>query len=156
MASFMNANASFAEIDSSLAGENLKRRAFKEERSTDNRKIMTRVERKCSARPLSTDLFRPVSLISHSRAKDDQNDFCSVLSCSDTAPRVPGVETSCVHCIHRTRIYRLLSFRIFRSRLFSKRMTLLSPQTGSINLSSRMAGRGVMPRSPQRCAYKRP
>lgn len=46
------------------------------------REIMTRVDGNtaCLAGLLLTDLFRPVSLISHSRAKDDQNDFCSVQS----------------------------------------------------------------------------
>lgn len=72
----------------------------------------------CLAGLLSTDLFRPVSPISHSprQGRPGRLLFSVVTTGVDRASTV----------------YRLLSFRIFRPRLFSKRMALLSLQTGSL------------------------
>lgn len=101
------------------------------------REIMTRVDGNtaCLAGLLLTDLFRPVSLISHSRAKD-QNDFCSV-RCSHT----PGVDT-------RSRPPRIpvIIFSHFSAEIILETNGPLKPPDRIINLGSRMAGRARRPR----------
>jgi hypothetical protein len=103
-------------------------RSRKAERADNERVRAPSSSRKRVLVALSIGSFRPVSPISHSRAKDDQNDFCAA------ATATTGVkETGASIAPARARaLYRLLSFRIFRPRLFSKRMALLRHQTGSL------------------------